>query len=153
MEQLLFRGKIIPYEREQSMNILFFLTPKSEVHYLETGFSIRQAAEKLAHYNYTALPLLDNLGRYIGTVSDGDLFWYFKDHPEMTYRDSEKEPVVLVPRKHPNKAIRYDAKMEDLLTLAMLQNFVPVLDDENVFMGIVTRQAIIRYFVEKNPNQ
>ena len=35
--------------------------------------------------------------------------------------------------------------MEDLLDKAMNQNFVPVLDDQKNFIGIVTRKDIIKY--------
>jgi predicted transcriptional regulator len=45
-------------------------------------------------------------------------------------------------------AIRYDASMDELLSLAMSQNFVPVLDDHDIFMGIITRKAIIGYFAQ-----
>ena len=38
--------------------------------------------------------------------------------------------------------------MEDLLDKAMQQNFVPVLDDNKSFIGIVTRKDIMKYFSE-----
>ena len=37
--------------------------------------------------------------------------------------------------------------MDELYELAMNQNFVPVTDDEGIFIGIVTRKNIIKYFV------
>ena len=42
-----------------------------------------------------------------------------------------------------------DTAMENLLEQAKNQNFVPVIDDRNVFIGIVTRSDIIKYFVDK----
>ena len=36
--------------------------------------------------------------------------------------------------------------MEELLHSAMNQNFIPVVDDFDCFIGIVTRKDIIRYF-------
>ena len=35
--------------------------------------------------------------------------------------------------------------MEDLLDKAMRQNFVPVIDDQKNFIGIVTRRDIMQY--------
>ena len=35
--------------------------------------------------------------------------------------------------------------MDQLIEAAMNQNFVPVVDDRGMFIGIVRRQAIIRY--------
>jgi CBS domain-containing protein len=38
-------------------------------------------------------------------------------------------------------------KMDELLNRSMSQNFIPVTDDRDYFIGIVTRQDIIRSFV------
>lgn len=132
------------------MNIMFFLTPKSQVEYVLEDFTIRQTAEKLSYHHYTAIPILSKDGRYIGTVSDGDLFWYTKEHAGMNYEDAERTSILSVRRNRDIKAIKYDAKMEDLLELALRENFIPVLDDRKEFIGIVTRQKILNYFIEKN---
>ena len=61
------------------MNVLFFLTPKSEVAYLYEDYSLRQTMEKMEHYRYSAVPVIDRNGCYIGTITEGDLLWYLKD--------------------------------------------------------------------------
>ena len=40
--------------------------------------------------------------------------------------------------------------MDQLVEAAMNQNFVPVVDDRGVFIGIVRRQAIIKYCYDKS---
>ena len=40
--------------------------------------------------------------------------------------------------------------MEDLLEKTLNQNFVPVVDDLNHFIGIITRKDVIQYFYKKN---
>ena len=45
-----------------------------------------------------------------------------------------------------NSPVNAGAKMEDLLDKAMQQNFVPVLDDNKSFIGIITRRDIMKYF-------
>ena len=62
------------------MNVLFSLTPKSEVAYLYDDYSLRQALEKMEHYRYSAVPVIDRNGCYVGTLTEGDLLWYIKDH-------------------------------------------------------------------------
>ena len=42
-----------------------------------------------------------------------------------------------------NRAVHIDAKLETLVLRAAEQNFVPVLDDREVFIGIVRRRSII----------
>ncbi len=135
------------------MNILFFLIPKSKIVYVEKSNTLRQVIEKLDYHKYSAVPILDENGRYVGTVSEGDLFWYIKEYGDLNYHVSEEINILSVPRRREYKAIRYDSSMDELLQLAMGQNFVPVLDDHDVFMGIVTRKAIIEYFTEADTNK
>ena len=55
------------------MNILFFLTPKSEVAYISEEDTLRQALEKMEYHKYSAIPIISRTGRYIGTLTEGDL--------------------------------------------------------------------------------
>ena len=44
------------------MNILFFLTPKTDCAYLEEDESLREAMERMEHTGFTALPILGKDG-------------------------------------------------------------------------------------------
>lgn len=128
------------------MNILFFLIPKSQVVYAEDDYTLRQVAEKLQNHGYTAIPILNKEGKYVATISDGDLFWFTKEQCLMNYKEAEGAFIMNVPLKREYKSIRFDAQMKDLMEIAVNQNFVPVLDDNGIFIGIVTRKSIIEYF-------
>ena len=54
-----------------------------------------------------------------------------------------------LPRKRDNSAVRVDTTMDDLVIPAMQQNFVPVIDDKNSFIGIIKRKAIIQYCYDR----
>src|SRR5579859_6460623 len=115
------------------MNVTFFLTPKSEVVCLNADSTMRQAMEKMEAHRYSALPLLDDEGRYVGTITEGDLLWRLK-HALGTWREeAESTPVLAIERRVQHKTVRIDAEMETLLALASEQNFVPVVDDREVF--------------------
>ena len=43
-----------------------------------------------------------------------------------------------------NPAVRIDVTMEELIEQSLHQSFIPVVDDRGAFVGIVTRQTIIR---------
>ena len=58
-----------------SVNIAYFLIPKSSVAYLYDDFTFRQGLEKMRHHGYTAIPVITRDGRYMGTVSEGDFLW------------------------------------------------------------------------------
>lgn len=57
------------------MNILFFLTPKSEVAHIYEDDTVRQALDKMECFRYSTIPLLSKDGTYVGTITEGDLLW------------------------------------------------------------------------------
>ena len=123
------------------MNVLFFLTPKSEVAYLYDDYSLRQALEKMEYHRYAAVPILNRRGNYIGTISEGDLLWNIKDKFSMDLREAENIPL----RRWHNEPVNVNCDIEDLILTSMNQNFVPVIDDNKIFIGIITRKDIIQY--------
>ena len=131
------------------MNVLFFLTPKAELSYVYDDETLRQALEKMEYHRYTSIPMLNRKGEYIGTITEGDILFYIKNEFSLNFKDSEKIHVKEVDRRRYNAPIRVDADIEDLIQKATTQNFVPVIDDKNSFIGTVTRQDIIQYCTKR----
>ena len=131
------------------MNILFFLTPKSEVAYIHDDESLRQVLEKMEYHKYSAVPIISRQGSYVGTITEGDLLWYIKNQLDLNLQEARRILITNVPRRSDNTPVSIDSNMEDLLDKAMKQNFVPVLDDKKSFIGIVTRKDIMKYFADK----
>ena len=131
------------------MNILFFLTPKSEVAYINDDDTLRQALEKMEHHKYAAVPIINRQGRYVGTLTEGDLLWGIKNKFNLNLKEAERIPVTAIRRRSDNKPISVSSNMEDLIGKALNQNFVPVLDDQKNFIGIITRKDIIKYLVKE----
>ena len=127
------------------MNIAFFLLPKEEIVYLSPKSTMRQALERMEFHRYTAVPLLDDKGRYVGTVTEGDLLWKLKNTPNLTFANTNKVRLEEIPLRMENSPVSIGADIEDLISLASEQNFVPVVDDNNTFIGIVRRREIIEY--------
>jgi CBS-domain-containing membrane protein len=127
------------------MNIAFFLTPKNTVVWLRDRSTVRQATEKMETHRYTAIPMVDDDGRYAGTITEGDLLWWMKRSQGPWRELAEHTRVLDVPRRVDNQPVRMDAEMDRLVALATEQNFVPVVDDRGVFVGIVRRKTIIEY--------
>ena len=131
------------------MNILFFLTPKDEVAIVEETDTLRQVLEKMEHHGYSAIPFLSREGKYIGTITDGDLLWFLKKNKFPDLKDLEDMPIVTIERHRDNQAVHGEASMEDLFDKVTNQNFVPVVDDNQVFIGIVTRKDVLVYLQKK----
>ena len=128
------------------MNILFFVTPKANTVYVYEDNTLRQALQKLKHHGYTAVPVINRNGEYVGTLSEGDLLWSILDHSLYSDNGREQYHVRDVLKSRQNKAVNIDAAIEDLIELSMNQNFVPVIDDRNIFIGLATRKDILNYY-------
>ena len=135
------------------MNIAFFLTLKKDVAYLYDDYTIRQSLEKMKFHGYSSIPVISRTGEYVSTVTEGDFLWYMLDQSVLeeaggvSIYDAEDLRLRDILRKNRVTAVRITATMDELYELAMNQNFVPVTDDEGIFIGIVTRKNIIKYFV------
>ena len=126
-------------------NILFFLTPKAMCAYLYDDYTMRQALEKMESAGFAALPILNKRGEYRGTLTEGDLLWGIKNMCYMDMRQAEAHRIMEISRRKDNVPVRVTTSMHDLVDRASTQNFVPVVDDKDTFIGIVTRRAIIKY--------
>ena len=129
------------------MNILFFLTPKSDVAYIYEDETLRQTVEKMEHRKFSCIPILNKEGQYTGTISEGDLLWGIKllNINSTDLKEMENVSIMAIPRRATYKPVHADADMEDLLDRAINQNYVPVVDDKGSFIGIITRKEIIKY--------
>jgi CBS-domain-containing membrane protein len=127
------------------MNIAFFLLPKQEVIFLNEDATLRQTLERMERHRYTAVPILGENGEYKATVTEGDLLWHLKNNPDTSFDQLHRASLKDVPLRVNIRAVSIDANMEDLISLAKTQNFVPVVDDINRFIGIVRRSDIIDY--------
>ena len=130
------------------MKVAFFLIPKNEVVCLNTKTTMRQALERMERHSFAAVPLVDDQGCYAGTITEGDLLWKLKNTPGLDINGMEKILLKDIATHAQNKPVQIDSRIVDLLVLASEQNFVPVVDDQNIFIGIVRRREIIEYCAE-----
>jgi len=98
---------------------------------------------------YSALPILNRRGEYRGTLKEGDLLWAMKNMCYMDIRQAEARKLMEIPRRRDYIPVKVTASMQGLIERAANQNFVPVVDDYDSFIGLVTRKAIIKYCHDK----
>ena len=117
---------------------------------------MRQALEKMEYHRYSAVPLIDDEGKYVGTITEGDLLWKIKNTPGLSFENTNKILLTELSLHTINKAGKITDRIDSLIRLAISQNFVPVVDDKDVFIGIVKRSDIIGYcadLLEKKDGQ
>ena len=134
------------------MNIAFFLKPKISVAFLYNDYTVRQSLEKMRHYGYSAIPVINRDGKYAGTGSEGDFLWFIKDcfinNEDVNLKTLEETPLSKLLKANMYKPMKVTADVNELISLATNQNFVPVVDDLGSFIGIVTRRDIIKHLAE-----
>ena len=131
------------------MNILFLLKPKSDIVYIYDNYTLRQALEKMKRHRYAAIPVIDNDGSYAGTLSEGDLLWAILSKEACDNHHTEQLYVKDILKGRQNAPVNVNAELDDLLLMAMNQNFIPVTDDRSLFIGIVTRRDILQYYYDR----
>ena len=130
------------------MNIMRFLTPKSKVAFLESVATVRNGFEKMTYHKYRAIPVISPDGIYVGTVTEGDLLRSMLSNGGGDMREHEKVCIKDVVREGWNPAVSVTCTVDQLFSRVAEQNFVPVVDDRGVFIGIVTRKAVITFLTD-----
>jgi len=125
------------------MNTISLLRAKSTVAYLEENCTVRQGLEKFRAHGFTAIPVIREDGSYAGSISEGDFLWHILETGgDISVQEKHKISEIIRPDWNPPASIT--VTFPQLLERILSQNFVPVVDDRNLFIGIITRQDIIR---------
>ncbi len=85
------------------MNVLYFLTPKAEVEYISVNSTVRQGLEKMRYHGFSAIPVIDDEGRYKGTVTEGDFLWalYNDNNPDLKKLEKTELKTIIHKNYHP----------------------------------------------------
>lgn len=128
------------------MNIIGMLRPKYSTTYLEADDTLRDGLSIMKRSGYTAVPVIDREGRYVGTVKEGDFLWQILEHGEEILDTVRIKDII---KKGWNLAATDEEDVSALISRAMEQNFVPVVDDRECYIGIITRRDIIQGILNK----
>jgi CBS domain-containing protein len=122
------------------MNLAMFLTPLASVASVPARMAVRLALDEMDSLGYSAVPVVDADGSYLGTLTEGDLLRFVRSG-----EDVEASMVMDVPLRHDVRVASVLDPIESVVERAADQNFVPVVDSRGVLMGIVTRRTLIRH--------
>lgn len=125
------------------MNIMFFLTHKGNLTVLYEDMTFEQGMEVLTKTTYTALPLLTRQGRYLGALTEGDFLRAIAKQGSIVQLAGQA--LGKLERGVISRPLRVDAQLQDVGNVVLNQNFVPVIDDRDYFIGIITRRKILDY--------
>ncbi len=131
------------------LNLLSFLTPKCNTFYLEDDVTVRQTIEKMDVHKFSVVPLVDASGKYVSTVSEGDILRYIKKNCDFDLSIAEHTKIKELEKYRSYRALSIYVPIEEIIRLSLEQNFVPIVDDRGMYIGIVKRKTIIDYLVKE----
>ena len=124
-------------------------TPKKMTAFLNENATVRQAIELFDVHKYSVIPLVDNDGRFVGTLSEGDLLCFLKNKVKYDIKASEKVSVKDMERYRQYHSLEVSSMWSEFFVLSLDQNFIPVTDDKGIYIGIVKRREIIKFLSDK----
>ena len=132
------------------MNIAKIMIPRACTVFLNEKQTVRQGWEIMTRNGYTAIPVLDEEKHYIGCVSEGDFLRHILNTGSLDKMDMENHRVRELVRRDFCPPISIDADETKVISAALNQNFVPIVDSRNTLCGIITRRGVIVYLAEQN---
>ena len=126
-------------------NVLLFLKPKDDVSFFYDNLSVQDGLDYMKQHAFTSMPVINKSGEYVGSISEGDFLW----HILVSDKPTTQTQLSKLIRKDYIPACTIDVSLEDLFQQSLKQNYVPIVDDRNIFIGIVTRQAILAYLMKE----
>ncbi|MCR5491453.1 MAG: CBS domain-containing protein, partial [Bacilli bacterium] len=103
-------------------NILFFLLPKVGVEFVYEDFTVRQAVEKMSFHRYSVIPSIDRDGKYVRSISEGDILHHIREAKAVSLEAFEDIPLHEVKTARNYEPVQVDATMDDLIHMIINQN-------------------------------
>ncbi len=136
-------AKLNQQSGRSDMNIPKILTPKAMTAYLSADDTVRQGLEVMRRHGYTAIPVLNDRGEYIGCITEGDFLWHILATGTTSLKHQEQYRIADLVRQDFCPPLGIAADDEEVIEAVLQQNFVPIVDDRGCFCGIVTRRSVI----------
>lgn len=130
------------------MNIISLLTPKEETFYLHVNSTIRQILEKFDYHKFSVVPLIDDEGHFISTISEGDILRYIKNDYNFNIKIAETKMASDVEKYRTYKALTISSSIKDVIAILFEQNFIPIIDDRGMYIGIIKRKSVLEYLTK-----
>lgn len=124
------------------MNIFNILVPKHMLTYLNANDTLDQAVAFLLGTTYTAIPVIDDQGRYVGIASEGDFLRAVMKYGLDKLANYKVSDIV---NKDEGAMVLNTVEKDEIVERILDRNFLCVVDDRQCFIGIITRKSIILY--------
>ena len=125
------------------------IIPKSQTEFIEYDSTIRQALETFDFHKFSVVPLIDDEGKYVSTLSEGDILRYIKNVAHFDIKVAENVKINTIEKYRAYQAITIDSSIEEVLQLSMSHNFIPIVDDRGMYIGIIRRKDVLEFYIKE----
>lgn len=133
---------------EVQVNMARIMIPKVSVAAVHANDTVRQGLEIMKYHRYTSIPVLDDQDVYLGSVTEGDFLRHILSTSTTEMKAHEKYRISEIFRPNFCSPLPIYASLQELITRALEQNYVPIVDGRGCMCGIVTRRALILHLSE-----
>ena len=119
-----------------------FLTPARNLAVLIDTHNVDHAILVLSQISYTRVPVVTDQMKYVGTISLTDILSYRMKHD---YSDEVFLSMDIVHMtKTDGERLGKDYTVTEVLHKLVEESFLPVVSEDGVFEGIITRKSILK---------
>lgn len=129
-------------------NILASDIMTSPVMSLKTTHKLSDALSFFVDHRFRHLPVVNDDGKLVGILSDRNLYKFYYEHSKTS---GAEEPKVSDIARSPVLTADLNTPIKDIVRILFDQRIgaMPILDEENDLVGIITRSDILRVILEK----
>lgn len=133
---------------KKEVNMIRIMVPKVALTVLHDDETVRQGIEIMRRNGYTSVPVLDSNDHYLGSVNEGDFLRHILKVGSCDMKDHEDYYIKDIFSRDSCRPLSIMANLDELISAALEQNYVPIVDDRQMLCGIVTRKAVISYLAK-----
>ena len=119
-----------------------FLTPAENLAVLIDTPNADHAILLLSQMTYSRVPVVTDQKKFVGTISLTDILSYQMQHeiPDEEFMTTDIVHMV----KKDDLTVGPDFTLTEVLHKLVDESFLPVVDQDNTFQGIITRKSILK---------
>lgn len=119
-----------------------FLTPARNLAVLIDTHNVDHAILVLSQISYTRVPVVTDQMKYVGTISLTDILSY---QMKQDYSDEVFSSMDIVHMtKTDGERLGKDYTVTEVLHKLVEESFLPVVSEDGIFEGIITRKSILK---------
>ena len=119
-----------------------FLTPAENLAVLIDSHNADHAILLLSQMTYTRVPVVTDKKEFVGTIGLRDIFAYQMEQGLSQEVMADTDIVHMT--KKDVAVVAPDYTLTDVLHKLVDESFLPVVDEEGIFQGIITRKSILK---------